>query len=266
MPSGPADAREAPVSCTATAAEGGRTLPTGSWYWKRRKGRRRRKKRKGLSRGGRRAGPFDSAKSVPKFCPHKINHRTPTQSFKRSFFIQSLQSFALKLLHNIFNRTPTLEMANITLMTYLQQALPPLPAMPPPAGHNTQNTAYSWNDIVNLTVWRGFDLNAVLRYQALLNTTFLPPDPMPLSPRKPVNAENAVKNRAGELVHPRIRRSLRAGFATLTGNNRMRNLTEVSFDIGEAARLVDNFIPDLAFFVENQFGIGANRVPGDIKP
>src|SRR5271155_1504793 len=138
--------------------------------------------------------------------------------------------------------------------------------MPPPAGHNTQNTAYSWRDIRNVTVWRGFNLNAVLRYQVLLNTTFLPPDPMPLSPRKPVNAENAVKNRACELVHPRIRRSLRAGFATLTGNNRMRNLTEVSFDAGEAARLVDNFIPDLAFFVDNQFGIGANRVPGDIKP
>jgi len=157
-------------------------------------------------------------------------------------------------------------MANITLMAYLQQALPPLPAMPPPAGHNTRNAAYRWQDIGNLTLWRGFDLNAVLRYQALLNTTFLPPDPMPLSPRKPVNAENTVKNRACELVHPRIRRSLRAGFATLTGNNRMRNLTEVSFDAGEAARLVDNFIPDLAFFVENQFGIGANRVPGDIKP
>jgi hypothetical protein len=46
----------------------------------------------------------------------------------------------------------------------------------------------------------------------------------------------------------------------------MGNRTAVSFDVGEAARIVNRFVPDLAFFAENQFGTSWNRVPGDAKP
>jgi len=104
-------------------------------------------------------------------------------------------------------------MVNITLMTYLQQALPPLPVMPPRAGHNTENAAYHSNDIHNITFWPAFNLNTILnRYQLVLTTTRLAPDRMPLSPRKPINAENTIKKRVSESVHPRIRRDLPAGF------------------------------------------------------
>jgi len=89
---------------------------------------------------------------------------------------------------------------------------------------------------------------------------------MPLSPRKPINAENTIENRVSELVHTLIRRGLRAGFATLVGANRMCRLTAVSFDVGEAAQITGWFIPDLSFFVDNQFGTGWNRVLGDAKP
>jgi hypothetical protein len=158
-------------------------------------------------------------------------------------------------------------MANVTLMTYLQRALPQLPVIAPPAGRNTENAAYYRTDIRSIAFWPAFNLNTILtRYRPLLTTTRLAPDRMPLSPRKPVNAENTVKHRACELVHPRVRRGLREGFGTLVRTNMMGGQTAVSFDVGEAAQLIERFIPDLAFFVENQFGTSRNRVPGDVKP
>ena len=52
------------------------------------------------------------------------------------------------------------EMANVTLMTYLQRALPALPVMPPPhPGQNTSNASYHSDDINNITVWQSFNLN-----------------------------------------------------------------------------------------------------------
>jgi hypothetical protein len=125
------------------------------------------------------------------------------------------QSFLHNPSYTIFLPTQSPEMA-VSLTTYLQRALPPLPLLPPHAGDNTQNAAYHWVDIGNIGVWVAFNLNTIqTQYQTLMNATRLQPDRMPLSPRKPINAENTIKNRISELVHPRARRGLREGFATL---------------------------------------------------
>ncbi|KAI9374778.1 hypothetical protein BJX61DRAFT_532134 [Aspergillus egyptiacus] len=47
----------------------------------------------------------------------------------------------------------------------------------------------------------------------------------------------------------------------------MNGLTEVSFDVGEYAEIIDLFLPDTAYFdISVASGTSRNRAPGDIKP
>ncbi|OJD10486.1 hypothetical protein AJ78_08524 [Emergomyces pasteurianus Ep9510] len=158
-------------------------------------------------------------------------------------------------------------MANqVSLLTYLQNALPAIPVNPPPnPGRNTTNTAYEASDIHNIGVWHGFNLNALLQsYQNLLVQARLPPDPMPTSPPRAITAENALRSKISEYVFPRVRRALRTGFDQLMAINQMNNLTPVSFDVGECAEVIDAFKPDTAYFaVALPAGTGPNRAPGD---
>ncbi|EFW22733.1 conserved hypothetical protein [Coccidioides posadasii str. Silveira] len=151
-------------------------------------------------------------------------------------------------------------MANqISLLTYLQNALPAIPTNAPPVpGPNTTNGAYNANDIQTTAVWNGFNLNILLpAFQNLLAQVHLMPDPMPASPPRPITAENAL----------RMRRALRAAFDHLGLANQLNGLTPVSFDVGESAEIIDGFKPDTAYFeVALPAGTGPNRAPGDIKP
>lgn len=161
-------------------------------------------------------------------------------------------------------------MANqVSLLTYLQHALPAIPVNPPPnPGRNTTNTAYEASDIHNIGVWHGFNLNALLQsYQNLLVQARLPPDPMPTSPPRAITAENALRSKISEYVFPRVRRALRTGFDRLMAINQLNDLTPVSFDVGECAEVIDAFKPDTAYFaVALPAGTGPNRAPGDVKP
>nr|KMM67470.1 hypothetical protein CPAG_03804 [Coccidioides posadasii RMSCC 3488] len=122
-------------------------------------------------------------------------------------------------------------MANqISLLTYLQNALPAIPTNAPPVpGPNTTNGAYNANDIQTTAVWNGFNLNILLpAFQNLLAQVHLMPDPMPASPPCPITAENALR---------------------------------------KSAEIIDGFKPDTAYFeVALPAGTGPNRAPGDIKP
>ncbi|KKK16422.1 hypothetical protein ARAM_006372 [Aspergillus rambellii] len=101
----------------------------------------------------------------------------------------------------------------------------------------------------------------------MLGQAHLPPDPMPTSPPHAITAENSLRSRISEHVFPRVRRGLRAGFDFLTTLDQMRGLTRVSLDVGESAKLVDNFKADTAYFaLAPPVGTSWNRAPGDIKP
>jgi len=52
----------------------------------------------------------------------------------------------------------------------------------------------------------------------------------------------------------------------MTTSNLMNGLTALSFDVGEAARTINMFVPDTAYYVTNQHGTSWNRAPGDVKP
>ncbi|RFU24013.1 hypothetical protein B7463_g12327, partial [Scytalidium lignicola] len=147
------------------------------------------------------------------------------------------------------------------------QQLPNIPINPPARpGPNTRSVHFNSQDIKNVRVWREFTLATILwKYQNILSTAQLPADPIPLSPARPVNSENAIMQRISELVCPRIRRALRAGFRQLAVTNQMNGLVAVSFDIGEAAAAINRSEPDMALYIAAQWGTGPNRAPGELK-
>ncbi|PGH29203.1 hypothetical protein GX50_08038 [[Emmonsia] crescens] len=159
-------------------------------------------------------------------------------------------------------------MANLSsLMAYLQNAPPAIPTiLHPNSGPNTTSTSYGASDICHVGEWINFNLATVCqRYQAHLMATMLPPDPFPASPPQPINSENPLRHRISDMLTPRIRRALRAGFDQLQAANQLDGLTPLSFDVGEAALTPNGFTPDLAYFVAASFGSGPNRAPGDVK-
>ncbi|KAH8812866.1 hypothetical protein F5884DRAFT_751166 [Xylogone sp. PMI_703] len=146
-------------------------------------------------------------------------------------------------------------MANLTtLMAYLQQQLPNIPANPPVhPGQNTRSVHFNFRNVQSVRVWRDFTLATILRkYQNLLNITQLPADPIPTSPARPVSSENGIMQRVSEIISPRIRRGLRAGFQQLAATNQMNGLVAISFDTGEAAAAIHRSEPDMAFYVAGQ--------------
>lgn len=156
---------------------------------------------------------------------------------------------------------------SISLMSYLQTALPAIPTNPPanPSG-NTTNTAYRAEDIRSISNWNEVNLNTILqRYGNVVGQARLPADAMPTSPPRAIPAENALRSKVSEYVIPRIRRALRCGFDQLAAANLMGDKTCVSFDVGEMARVIDNYKPDTAYF-ELANSTGPNRAPGDVKP
>ncbi|ODH12613.1 hypothetical protein ACO22_08094, partial [Paracoccidioides brasiliensis] len=149
------------------------------------------------------------------------------------------------------------------------QPLAAVPVHPPPQlGRNTTNQAYSYLDIQGLQIWQGFNLETILQqYQNVLNGAVIAADPMPASPPRPITAENVLQAQICEILRPRIRRSLRVGFSFLANNGGMQGRTELCFDVGEAARAIENYKPDTAYFdIHAAPATAPNRAPGDVKP
>ncbi|KAK2798720.1 hypothetical protein FQN50_008758 [Emmonsiellopsis sp. PD_5] len=160
-------------------------------------------------------------------------------------------------------------MAQVTLIAFLQQPLAAVPVHPPPQpGRNTTNQAYSYLDIQGLQIWQSFNLETILQqYQNVLNGAVIAADPMPVSPPRPITAENVLQAQICEILRPRIRRSLRVGFAFLANNGGMQGQTELCFDVGESARAIENYKPDTAYFdIHAAPAAAPNRAPGDVKP
>ena len=161
-------------------------------------------------------------------------------------------------------------MANVqSLMDYLQTALPTIPANPPQnSGSNTSNTMYSFKDIQSIGDWTNFDLSTILqRYRPLLIASRLQAYPFPASPPQIISVENTLRSRISEMILPRIRRALRAGFNQMGTNLHQHGLTSLLFDVGDEAETPNSFRPDLAYFDATQpSGTAPNRAPGDVKP
>jgi hypothetical protein len=100
-----------------------------------------------------------------------------------------------------------------------------------------------------------------------LNNAVIAADPMPASPPRPITAENVLQAQICEILRPRIRRSLRVGFAFLAANSGMLGRTELCFDVGESARTIETYKPDTAYFdIHAAPATAPNRAPGDVKP
>ncbi|KAJ5707371.1 hypothetical protein N7488_007172 [Penicillium malachiteum] len=64
----------------------------------------------------------------------------------------------------------------------------------------------------------------------------------------------------------RVRHALRAGFEQLFPDLGILQLSEITIDGGESARIIDQFRPDAAFIVVGaSLSTGVNRAPGDLK-
>ncbi|RAL04251.1 uncharacterized protein BO80DRAFT_259312 [Aspergillus ibericus CBS 121593] len=130
-------------------------------------------------------------------------------------------------------------MANqVSLLSYLQVALPAIPiGLNANPGRNTTNSEYEASDIKSTAAWPEFNLNTILQqYQHILQQCRLPGDFIPTSRPRAITAENALRSKISEYVIPKIRRSLRVGFAGLAAFNQMNGITTVSFDVGEQAQ------------------------------
>jgi len=174
----------------------------------------------------------------------------------------------LLLLELVLSLATQAMMANqVSLMSYLQHGPTALPRQTGPSG-NTRNMRYSARDINNLGFWRAFNLNTIQQqYGILLATAQITDELFPTSPPQAVNSETAVRSRIDLYLTPRVRRSLRCGFAHLTQTNQLGNRSVVDYGVGTLAETIENFIPDIAYF-DTLLPIGncPNRAPGDIKP
>lgn len=160
-------------------------------------------------------------------------------------------------------------MAKISLLSYLQMGIPEIPTNRPRyPSQDTTKTQYSANDIQGTATWGGFNLNAILRrYGGVLENARLPFDAMPTSPRFPIPSEQSLKGLIWELVIPRVRRGLRAGFDRLIALNQVNGLTTVTFGVGDLSQAIGMFRPDTTYrTLDFPTGQGPNRAPGDIKP
>lgn len=159
-------------------------------------------------------------------------------------------------------------MANTqTLLDYLALAPPDLPTEETNRTPNTTNDRYSWRQIKNVGAWPEFTYdNIIQHYEHVLQQAQIASEPMPNSPPRAINTEPMFANRFTTYIQSRLRRALRAGFQHLTPQIASLCLTPITVDIGDAAVVIDNFRPDIAFFrADRALNLSSNRCPGDLK-
>ncbi|EFR03069.1 hypothetical protein MGYG_06067 [Nannizzia gypsea CBS 118893] len=157
-------------------------------------------------------------------------------------------------------------MANIQrLLDYLMVPPPGQPTMETHRSPNTSNDSYKWSDIRSVGQWTEFTYAHIIqRYGVLLQEAEIQSEPMPDSPPQPIRTEPMFAVRVTTYIQSRLRRALRAGFQHNTPQ--LANLTPITVDIGDAAQIINNFRPDIAFFhAGTPLGSSPNRCPGDLK-
>lgn len=158
-------------------------------------------------------------------------------------------------------------MANTqTLLNYLAVAPPGLSTQETNKTPNTTNDRYSWRDINSVGYWAELTYAHIIhRYGHLLQVQ-IASEPMPNSPAQPINTEPMFAVRFTTYIQSRLRRALRTSFQQLTPQIANLQLTPITIDIGDGARIIDNFRPDIAFFqAGSTLNTSPNRCPGDLK-
>ncbi|KMW69168.1 hypothetical protein BDDG_13333 [Blastomyces dermatitidis ATCC 18188] len=136
---------------------------------------------------------------------------------------------------------------NQALLNFLTVAPPALPTQNTNKTPNTTNPNYSWGDI-----------NSVASTNCERTNAKLPP--------QPINTEPMFALRFNTYIQSRLRRALRAGFQPLAPQLANLHLTPITVDIGDAATIIDNYRPDIAFFqAGSALNSSPNRCPGDLK-
>lgn len=104
------------------------------------------------------------------------------------------------------------------------------------------------------------------RYGTLLQQVQIASEPMPNSPPQSINTEPMFAVRFTTYIQSRLRRALRAGFQHLASQLDNLHLTPIAVDIGDAAQIINNFRPDIAFIrAGSTLNFSPNRCPGDLK-
>ncbi|KUL82064.1 hypothetical protein ZTR_10678 [Talaromyces verruculosus] len=153
-----------------------------------------------------------------------------------------------------------------TLLQFLSVALPAIPVGGTAPSRNTTNPRYGADDITSILPWPEFNYVTIIqRYGTILNSKLIRPDPF-TSPPAAIKDEPHLHLRFAELLLPRVRRGLRAGFEQLAPELLVRRLSPLTFDGGSSADLIDQFRPDTAFIVIGGHAASSpNRAPGDLK-
>ena len=134
-------------------------------------------------------------------------------------------------------------MSNQSLLQYLSIALPAVPVQGTAQSRNTTNPNPRYD-----VSWPEFNYTTILqRYGDILNSKQIESDPFP-SPPPAIRDKPHFLYRFGELVHPRVRRALRAGFEELAPQLQQLNLVPVFFDGAGSAAYIEQVRPDTAFF------------------
>nr|KMM68889.1 hypothetical protein CPAG_05212 [Coccidioides posadasii RMSCC 3488] len=153
------------------------------------------------------------------------------------------------------------------LLDYLMVAPPGLPTEETNKTPNTTNEQYNWRQINSINQWSEFTYAHIIqRYGTLLQQTQIARELMPNSPPQPINTELMFAVRFTTYVQSRLRRALRAGFQHMAPQLANLRLTPITVDIGDAAQIINNFRPDIAFFrAGSTLNSSPNRCPGDLK-
>ncbi|RAQ79518.1 hypothetical protein COH21_012819 [Aspergillus flavus] len=157
-------------------------------------------------------------------------------------------------------------MSNQSLLQYLSVALPAIPIQGAAPSRNTTNPRYGARDITQVVDWPEFNYATIIqRYGGILNSKQIVSDPF-RSPPAAIRDEPHFHLRFAELLQPRVRRALRAGFEELAPRLQQLNLVPITFDGGGSAAYIDQFRPDTAFVVMGgTYADSTNRAPGDMK-
>ncbi|KAL3468844.1 hypothetical protein BJX99DRAFT_268972 [Aspergillus californicus] len=128
-----------------------------------------------------------------------------------------------------------------SLLQYLSVALPAIPIQGAAPSRNITNGRYGPDDITQVVDW-------------------------PESPSAAIRDDPHFHLRFAELLQPRVRRALRAGFEELAPRLQQLCLVPITFDGGGAAAYIDQSRPDTAFVtVGGTYAGSTSRAPGDME-
>ena len=134
--------------------------------------------------------------------------------------------YHLLLLLSFIANLSVVTMAPMLLLEYLQRPLtPPQDVVPRRVGKNTTSKLFSHKDIKNLQTWEEFNYDNIMQeFQDVLMQASIEDDSLaPSSPQRTVNSENLVRAEVCEILRPRIRRALRAGFTWMATSGTLRS-------------------------------------------